>query len=252
MSNILTLSGRVALVTGAAQGIGYAIAKMLSENGMKTAIVDINEQKVIKVAQELNSSGFDTIGVGCDVSNNESIEKMIETVVQNYGGLDVVVNSAGILSSAKIPEVQREEWDRILAVNLSGSFFVIQKALPYLEESRCGRIINISSNAGRMGGFENSMSYTASKGGIISITFGIARQLAPKGITVNAVCPGTTETPIIEGFSEEAVERLKSRIPLGRLGKPNDIAAAVCYLASEEAGFVTGMLLDVNGGMYMG
>jgi 3-oxoacyl-[acyl-carrier protein] reductase len=252
MKNILTLSNRVALVTGASQGIGYSIAKMLCDNGVKTAIVDINEEKAFEVAQEFNNNGCDALGVGCDVSNVESIGKMVQAVVQKYGGIDVVVNCAGILGSSTISEMQRREWDKVLAVNLTGPFFVIQKTLPYLEKSSCARIINISSLAGRMGGFETSMSYTATKGGIISLTYGIARQLAPKGITVNAVCPGTTETPIIKGFTEDAVASLKTRIPIGRLGKPEDVATAVCYLASEEAGFVTGLLLDVNGGMYMG
>lgn len=129
---------------------------------------------------------------------------------------------------------------------------MIQKSLPYLKKSRAGRIINISSNAGRMGGYENSQSYTASKGGIISITMGIARQLAEDGITVNVVCPGTTQTEMSVEYDEETMSRLTSRIPLGRIGKPEDTAAAVCFFSSEEAGFITGAILDINGGMYMG
>ncbi|MCI8418354.1 MAG: SDR family oxidoreductase [Lachnospiraceae bacterium] len=252
MKQIFTLENRVALVTGAAQGIGNAIATKLADGGMKVAIVDINQDQAQAAAEVIKGNGGEAIGVACDVSDEKSIAAAVEQIAGHFGQLDVVVNCAGILSSAKIPDVQRGEWDKILAVNLSGTFFMIQKALPYLEKSSCARIINIGSNAGRMGGYENSQSYTASKGGVIAITMGIARQLAPKGITVNAVCPGTTESKMSAKYDEESMKRLLSRIPMGRLGKPEDSAAAVAFLASEEAGFITGLMLDVNGGMYMG
>lgn len=249
---MLKLNDRVAVITGAAQGLGYAIAKMLFENGMKVAVADINGDKAKQAAAILDSSGASAIGFACDVADNASIVETMGAVGKAFGGIDVVVNSAGIMNSTKIPDITREEWDRMLAVNLGGTFFVIQAALPYLEKSRAGRVINIASNAGRMGGYENSMTYTATKGGVIALTFGIARQLAPANITVNAVCPGTVDTDMVKAYSPEAMTRLLSRIPMGRLATPEDVAAAACYLASEEAGFVTGLLLDVNGGMYMG
>lgn len=252
MGEIFTLTDRTALVTGGAGGIGKAIASMLLKGGMRVVLLDINEGLAEAAAEEISAAGGEAAGVGCDISDEKDIERAVGEAAKRFGGIDVLVNCAGILSGAGIREITREEWDRVLAVNLSGSFFMIQKTLPYLEKSRCARIINISSNAGRMGGYEGSQSYTASKGGIISITFGIARQLAPLGITVNAVCPGTTVSKMTEAYDEAAMTRLLGRIPMGRLGKPEDTAAAVCYLASEEAGFVTGVLLDVNGGMYMG
>ena len=251
---VFTLTGRVAIVTGAAQGIGYHAAKMLCQNGMKTALVDLNKEKVQKAAEELSALP-DCAGAApfaCDVSDEKAIEKTMHEIAAHFAQVDVLVNGAGILSAAKIPDIEREEWDRILGVNLSGSFFMVQKALPYLKQSKHGRIINISSVAGRMGGVENSMSYAASKGGMCAITRGMARHLGPYHITVNAVCPGPTRTPIMDAYSDEAMRNLASKNFLGRIGEPEDIAAGICYLASEEAGYVTGIMLDINGGFWVG
>jgi len=251
---VLTLNGRVAIVTGAAQGIGYHAAKMLCQNGMKTALVDLNKEKIQKAAAELNAlpGSAGAAAFACDVSDEKAIEKTVNEIISHFGQVDVLVNGAGILSAAKIPDIQREEWDRILGVNLSGSFFMVQKALQYLKQSKHPRVINISSVAGRMGGVENSMSYAASKGGICAITRGMARHLGPFQITVNAVCPGPTRTPILDAYSEEAMRNLASKFFLGRVGEPDDVATGICYLASEEASFVTGIMLDINGGFWMG
>jgi len=251
---VLTLNGRVAIVTGAAQGIGFHAAKMMCQNGMKVALVDLNGEKVQAAADELNALA-DSAGVkafSCDVSDDTAIEKTISEIAAHFGQIDVLINGAGILSATKIPDIQREEWDRILGVNLSGAFFMVQKAVPYLQKSKHGRIINISSVAGRMGGVENSMSYAASKGGMCSITRGMARHLGPFGITVNAVCPGPTRTPIMDAYSEEAMRNLAAKNFLGRVGEPDDVAAGICYLASEEASYVTGIMLDINGGFWIG
>lgn len=243
---------RVAVVTGAAQGIGQAIAGRLASEGYRVAIVDINEAKAAAAAADLTAQGFEAASFACDVSDVESITAMIGKVVNVYGGIDVVVNNAGILHSTPIPQVTAAEWDKVMAVNLKSVFFVIQQALPHLKQSSAPRVINISSLAGRMGGFETGMAYTASKGAIISLTYGMARQLAPFGITVNAVCPGTTESEMITQWSQEQIDSLLNRIPLRKLAKPANIASAVTYLASEEAEFITGLLMDVNGGMYFG
>lgn len=246
------LRGKVAIVTGAARGIGFVSAEKLAESGASVVLGDINEAQVLEAAKKLQDKGYAALGVRMDVTDNESIGKAIESAADAFGGLDIVVNNAGILSAATIENMQRDEWDRVLNVNLSGTFFVIQAALPYLKKSGCPRVVNISSLTGRNGGFEGSMCYAASKGGVISITRGMARRLAPFRITVNAICPGPTETDILKGYTPEAIARQKSNILLGRLGQPEEIAAAVCYLASTEAGFVTGTMLDVNGGAYMG
>ena len=249
---MFSLEGRVAIVTGAARGIGFVSAEKMAENGASVMLGDVDEARVLESAAKLREKGYRAIGMAMDVTSDSSIGNAIEHAVKTFGGIDIVLNNAGILSAATIENMRRDEWDRVLDVNLSGVFFVVQAALPYLKKSECPRVINISSLTGRNGGFEGSMCYAASKGGIIAITRGMARKLAPFRITVNAICPGTTETDILKGYSSEAIERQKSYIPLGRLGQPEEIAAAVCYLASTESSFVTGIMLDVNGGAYMG
>ena len=251
---VLTLKGRVAIVTGAAQGIGFHTAKMMCLNGMRVALIDLNKEKLEKAAADLNvlAECAGAAPFACDVSDEKAIEKTVNEIAAYFGQVDVLVNGAGILSATKIPDMQREEWDRILSVNLGGSFFMVQKALPYLKQSKHPRIINISSVAGRMGGMENSMSYAASKGALISITRGMARHLGPFHITVNAVCPGPTRTPIMDAYTEEAMRNLASKNFLGRVGESDDVAAGICYLASEEASYVTGAMLDINGGFWTG
>lgn len=246
------LQGRIAVVTGAARGIGFVSAEKLAEGGASVVLGDVNEPLVQEAAGRLRAKGLTALAVRMDVSRNESIREAIEAALKAFGGIDIVVNNAGILSALGIEEMTREEWDRVLSVNLGGAFFVIQAALPHLKQSKHPRIINISSLTGRNGGFEGSMCYAASKGGVISITRGMARRLAPFHITVNAVCPGPTETEILKGYTPEAQERQRNVSLLRRLGQPEEIAAAVCYLASTEAAFVTGAMLDVNGGAYMG
>lgn len=246
------LENRVALVTGAAKGIGFAIAERLSANGARVAMADIDAAKAAEAAEKLKAMGRTACGIGADVSNLADVKAMIAKTMDTYGQLDIVVNNAGILRSSRLEEVSPEEWDLVLAVNLRSVFLVSQQALPHLKQSACARIINLSSNSGRMGGFESSVSYAASKGGVIALTYALASQLAKFKITVNAVCPGTVETDILKDYSPEAKERLRNRVPLGRLGEPKDIAAAVAYLAEEDAGFITGLMLDVNGGVYFG
>lgn len=243
---------RVAVVTGAAKGIGFAIASRFAGEGYRTALLDIDAGAAEASASRLESGGGTVIGVACDVSSPSQIQGAVDRVAEAFGGIDVLVNNAGILYSSSIPDVTEEEWDRVMAVNLKSVFFTVQKALPYLKESAAPRVVNISSLAGRMGGYNTSLSYSASKGGILALTMGFARQLAPFRITVNAVCPSTTESDMILLWDEETRAVQTSRAPLGRLGKPEEIASAVHYLASEEAGFITGLLMDVNGGTYMG
>jgi NAD(P)-dependent dehydrogenase (short-subunit alcohol dehydrogenase family) len=246
------LKGRIAIVTGAARGIGFASAEKLAENGASVVLGDVNEPLVQEAAGRLKAKGYEALAVRMDVGRNDSIREAIAAAVKAFGGIDIVVNNAGILSALSIEEMTREEWDKVLNVNLGGTFFVIQAALPFLKKSQNPRIINVSSLTGRNGGFEGSMCYAASKGGVISITRGMARRLAPFNITVNAVCPGPTETEILKGYTPEAQERQRNVSLLRRLGQPEEIAAAVFYLASTEAAFVTGAMLDVNGGAYMG
>jgi len=249
---MFSLKGKSALVTGAARGIGFKIAEKLARSGASVSLADINETQLAESVASLQAQGLTVAGVVVDVGNNDSIAEAVRKTVETLGGLDIVVNNAGILGAGSIEEMTRESWDRVLNINLSGTFFVSQAALPHLRKSPCARIINISSVTGRNGGFEGSMSYAASKGGVIAITRGMASRLAAERITVNAVCPGTTATDILKGYTPEAVDRQINKIPMKRLGEPDEIAAAVCYLASDEAAFVTGAMLDINGGAFIG
>ena len=250
---MFSLKGKTALITGAAQGIGKTSAEKLAELGAQVAIADLNVEKAAATAEEICRNGGKAIAVAMNVGDNDSIEAAVKQVAETFGGIDIVVNSAGILGTSSIEEMQRNgEWNRVLDIDLSGTFFVCQKVLPYLKKSSAGRIINISSLSGRNGGFEGSMAYVAAKGGVVAITRGMARHLAPYKITVNAVCPGTTETENLKGYTPERIENQVKNILLGRLGKPEEIAGAVCYLASDEAAFVTGLMLDINGGGYFG
>ncbi|MDR0720777.1 MAG: 3-oxoacyl-ACP reductase FabG [Treponema sp.] len=248
----MTHSGKRAIVTGAAGGIGLGIASRLAREGASVALCDLNERKAAEEAGQLQKEGLDVFALVVDVSKIDEIRKMTEQAIERFGGLDILVNNAGILDSSSILDMTEETWDRVLTVNLKSVFFACQAAIPYLKKSDSARIVNVSSLAGRMGGYETGLSYSASKGGILSLTMGMARQLAPFRITVNALCPGTTESDIIRQWSTGQIESLKAKIPLGRLGSIADMAAAVAFLTGDEAGFITGLFLDVNGGMYMG
>ncbi len=241
---------RTAIVTGGSSGIGFSIAEALLNEGYQVAILGRDVSKLSEAEKKL---GAECKGYQCDVSDVRTIEVTIETIHTDFGSIDVLVNCAGILDTSKIDTLTEETWDKVIDINLKGTYFMMQKALPYLEKGVCPRIINISSNAGRMGGFENGLAYTASKGGIIALTYGAARRLAPKGITVNCVAPGTIVTEMVEkGYDEEAHQRLISRFPIGRMGRPEEVADAVLYFAGEKSSFTTGAVLDVNGGLFMG
>jgi 3-oxoacyl-[acyl-carrier protein] reductase len=248
----MSLQGKTAIVTGAAQGIGLAIARALAEQGVRVGIFDLNETKAREAAADLVKAGYQAIAGPVDVTCLDSVKAMLESASREFGYLDIIVNNAGILSSNKVQEITEAEWDKILAVNLKGTFFVCQQALPYLKDRPQPRLINMGSVAGRMGGYESNLAYAASKGGVIALTYGLSRQYAPYRITVNCICPGPTSTPMTENWTPEQMAGLIQRIPLGKFCKPQHIGSAVAFLASDEAEVITGVALNINGGMYVG
>lgn len=248
----MLIQNKVAIITGAGQGIGKAIALTFANEGGIPVIVDQNGKTALSVESQVKASGGRALAYELDVSNVSGLKTMVEYVVAEFGTVDILVNNAGILHSTKIEDITEQEWDKMMNVNLKSTFFAMQQVLPYMKKQKQGRIINISSLAGRMGGYQNGVAYSASKAGIIGLTMAVARRVAEYNITVNAVAPGTTESEIIKQFSQDQQESLRLLIPLQRLGKPQNIADVVAFLASDKAEFITGATIDINGGMFMG
>ena len=243
---------RIAIVTGGARGIGRAIVSAFAAQGIVSVIADIDLEVAEKAAQEVRESGAEAVAIKVDMSRIEQIDQLVIETMALYGRLDILVNNAGILSNTPYDEITEDEWDRVLDINLKGVLFASRAALRPMLEQGWGRIITISSLAGRNGGVSIGPAYAASKAAVIGLTRHLARKVAANGITVNAVAPGTTETDIIKGFSADDMVAINKAIPLGRLGKPAEIAETVAFLASDSAAFITGAVIDINGGMYMG
>ena len=250
--DVFTYGHRTAVVTGGSKNIGLAIAERFLQAGLQVAIVSSKEEHLRAADTHLNSLGYKLSTWHGDVSDVDTLPALFEQIHAHHGSIDILVNCAGILDLSEVEDTTEEMWDRVLDVNLKGTFFVTQKCIPYLKQGTAPRIINIASNAGRMGGYANAMSYTASKGGMISLTYGMARRLAPFGITVNCVAPGTIESDMSRMRDAQSHQKLLEKFPVGRIGTADEVACAVCYFASQESGFSTGAVLDVNGGMFMG
>lgn len=248
----MEMKKRVAIVTGAARGIGRAIAVTFAEKGIVPVIADIDADAARHVVDEIRQKGIPAEFYKADVSIVEQISSMVDHAVKKFGRVDILVNNAGVLSKASVEELDEAEWDKVMNINVKSAVFASQQVLKHMKKQGWGRIINISSMAGRMGGFSTGCAYSASKAALIGLTMCIARKAIAGNITVNAVAPGTTESELIKGFTQEELRTLEKAIPAGRLGKPADIAETVAFLASDAAGFITGTVIDVNGGMFMG
>jgi len=237
---------KVAIVTGAARGIGKEIALTLAEAGATVIVADIDIQKTRKVVKKIKSKDRDLIALKVDVSSKKEVFSMADEVIERFSTIDILVNNAGVSCIKPFEELTEEEWDRVMAINLKGVFLCSQAVFPVMKKKKKGSIINIASQAGKSGGILIGANYSASKAGVISLTKSLAKYSAQYGITVNAVAPGLIATEMTQDFPYDL-----STIPLGRLGKPSDVAGAVRFLASEAANYITGETLDVNGGILM-
>ncbi len=244
------LQDRVALVTGASRGIGEAVARALAEAGASVALAARDTGKLAAVKAGIEAAGGVAFEVALDVADPAQVKAGFRQTLERFGRLDILVNNAGITRDGLSLRMKPEDWESVLRTNLTGAHLCVQQAIPPMLRQRWGRIINISSVVAEMGN-AGQANYIASKAGLIGLTKALATELASRNITVNAVAPGFVATAMTESLPEKAAEQLASRIPLGRMGQPADVAAAVLFLATEEAGYITGHVLDVNGGIYM-
>ena len=251
METMGDLQGRIALVTGGAQGIGRAIAEELAAAGATLALADVNEAKLAETVGELKAQGIDATAFTVNVSSEESIQAGAKAILDKFGKVEIIVNNAGITRDNLMLRMKPADWDLVISINLTGAFLLTQALLSPMLKNRWGRIVNIASVVGRAGQ-AGQVNYAASKAGLIGFTRSLAREVASRGITVNAVAPGYIETPMTAVLTEEVTKAMLATIPLGRRGTPKDVAQAVKFLASDAASYITGHVLDVNGGMFMG
>ena len=247
------LEGKTAIVTGAGSGIGKGIAKRFAKEGAKVIVSDIDTEGGKDVVKEIEDSDGEAIFVRTDVSESKDVSELVEETLEEYDEIDILVNNAGVYIQKPITEMEIDEWDKVLDVNLKGDFLMIRSVAQEMIEEGEGNIINVSSIAGKVG-YPNSAAYSASKGGIIAMTRALALELSPKGINVNAIAPGVIKTAMTEDLleDEDVSEQMLANTPIGRFGKPDDIASAAVYLASEESDFVTGETMFVEGGWLSG
>lgn len=242
------LSGQVAMVTGASQGLGQAIAIRLGENGAKVICVARNADKLTETVNQIKASGGDAVAISCDVTDRAAIEKLFEQVETEYKRLDILVNNAGITRDTLLPRMSDSQWDEIIASNLTSCFVFCRAATRVMMGQRYGRIINMSSVSGLIGN-AGQTNYSATKAGMIGFTRSLSKELAKRKITVNAVAPGFIESDMTKALGDAVTDEVKKRIPANRLGQADDVAACVLFLASKAASYVTGQVLTVDGGM---
>lgn len=246
----MQLEGKIAIVTGAAQGIGRTIAESLAEGGADVAVADMDPGRAQDTADAVKKLGRRALIVKVNVAEWDGVKAMTDHVLQEWGQIDILVNNAGITRDGLLVRMKEEDWNLVLQVNLTGTFHCIKAVMQAMTKQRYGRIVNIASIVGAMGN-AGQANYAASKAAVIGLTKTVAREYASRSVTVNAVAPGFIDTAMTQGLSAEVKETLQKQIPLGRLGRPSDVAAAVRFLVSDEAGYITGQVLHVNGGMLM-
>jgi len=247
---MFNLEGRVAVVTGGAQGIGRAIALNLAEGGASVVLTDMRAAKLDEVVKEIEGKGGKALAFCVDVTDLEAVQKMVERILEAWGKVDVLVNNAGITRDSLVMRMKIEDWQAVLKTNLDGAFYCIRAVLPSMVRQRYGRILNIASVVAQAGN-AGQANYISSKAGIIGLTKAVAAEVARRNITVNAVAPGFIATAMTENLPPEVKERMLSLIPMGRMGTDAEIAAGVRFLVSDEARYITGHVLNINGGMFM-
>jgi 3-oxoacyl-[acyl-carrier protein] reductase len=244
----MDLTDRVAIVTGAGRGIGRAIALKLAGAGAKVVVSDILGKEAQAVAEEIKANGGQSLAVVADVSSSADVAGMVEATIEAYGRIDILVNNAGIARDQLLLRMSEEDWDKVIDVDLKSAFLCTKAVMRYMLKARWGRVISLSSIAGVMGN-PGQANYSAAKAGIIGFTLTVAKEVGSHGITVNAIAPGFIETDMTRQIKEEQRREIKKLIPVDRFGTPDDVAEVVAFLASEEAGYITGQVLSVNGGM---
>jgi NAD(P)-dependent dehydrogenase (short-subunit alcohol dehydrogenase family) len=244
----LELPGRVAIVTGAARGIGYAIAERLSKAGAQVMVADIAEDGASAAAERLREGVGKAAGVAADVTSPDEVGAMVERAIEAFGAVDILVNNAGITGrDAPLWETTDEDWEKVLGLNLTGVFYCCRAVVSHMRERGSGAIVNVASFSGKEGN-PNMIPYSVSKAGVICLTKALAKEVIHDGVRVNAVAPGVIETPLLDQLQPEAIEYMRSKVPMGRMGSPEEVAAVVHFLASDAASFVTGQCYDVSGG----
>jgi 3-oxoacyl-[acyl-carrier protein] reductase len=246
----MDFSGRVSIVTGASQGIGEAIALDLAQGGAEIVLVDIQKEKLDDVASRITDIGGKAAAYEADVSKTRQVEDLVDTLIRNHGSVHHLINNAGITRDNLLMRMKEEEWDSVMAVNLKGVFNFSKALIRHMIRNRYGRIVNVSSVVGLIGN-PGQANYSASKAGVLGFTKSLAREVASRGITVNAVAPGFIQTAMTESLPEAVQEQFLSVIPVGRFGTPQEVAQAVRFLVSDQASYITGQVININGGMFM-